>query len=80
MKDFVNKRKVSVKGRTIIEVEIVWESLRLRMEKNSDSRGNAAASKREWSLDWMEKESGRRVVERRIVVENGSAKKAIVEK
>lgn len=71
-----NSRKDNEKGRSRMEEEMVWESLRLRMEKNSDSGGNPAASKRDRSRVWTERESGRRELEMRMEVENGRAKMA----
>ncbi|KAL8250504.1 hypothetical protein R6Q59_034197 [Mikania micrantha] len=55
---------------------MVWESLRLRMEKNSDSGGNPAASKSDRRREWTERESGRRKEEMRIEAEKGRAKMA----
>lgn len=40
------RRKVRVKGNVKMEEEIVWESLILRMVKNSELGGKPAASKR----------------------------------
>lgn len=39
-------KKVRVNGMVKIEEEIVWESLWLRIEKNSEEGGKPAASKR----------------------------------
>lgn len=41
------RRKERVKGRTRMEEVMVWESLRLRMVKNCEEGGKAAASKRD---------------------------------
>lgn len=43
MNDLEMRRNEREKGRTRMEEEMVWESLRLRMEKNSDSGGKPAA-------------------------------------
>ncbi|KAI3761301.1 hypothetical protein L1987_51713 [Smallanthus sonchifolius] len=75
--DFVMRRKERENGRTRIELEMVWESLRLRIVKNSDSGGNPAALKSDRRWEWKERKSGRREEERRrIEAENGRAKLA----
>lgn len=75
---FAMRRKERVKGRTRSEEVMVWESLRLRMEKNSESGGKPAARKSERSREWTENDSGRREEEeeRRSEAENGIAKMA----
>lgn len=42
------RKKVREKGNVRMEEEMVWESLRLRMVKNSEDCGKPAASKRVW--------------------------------
>ncbi|KAL8256991.1 hypothetical protein R6Q59_029032 [Mikania micrantha] len=73
---FVTSRKENEKGRTRIEELMVWESLRLRIEKNSDSRENPAALKSDRRREWKERKSGRREEVMRIEAENGRAKVA----
>lgn len=43
MDAFAIRREVKVKGKVKMEVEIVWESFKLRTVKNSDDGGKPAA-------------------------------------
>lgn len=52
----------------------------MRIWKNCDSGGNPAASKSDRRWEWKGRKFGKRVVERRIVVENGMAKVAMLVK
>lgn len=53
MDAFVRRRKEKVKGRSRIDEVMVWESLRLKMENNSDEIGNPAAWNRDQRRELM---------------------------
>lgn len=80
---FAIRRKEKVKGRTKIVEVMVWESLMLRMSKNSDDAGKPAAVRRLFSLICIggrREEEGTSACERSTEVENGKARIAEIVK